>query len=171
MMFDDDFEADDSVITASAIEGGAGAAADSAAARGSEARHLDHLVGTLSPPGPPVPGNWGRQQLSWIDLRGKVIIADPSHFLDVYDRSLLSMDKMTPEQQEGYNDCIAPGAAGLAGDVDLSGPAGSGKSYVGIHVMQQVLNVDESAHVLLVVQNSAFAYFIAKWLLLRLMAN
>jgi hypothetical protein len=96
---------------------------------------------------------------------------DRDHFLDVYDRSLLSMDKMTPQQQEGYNQCISPGAAGLAGDMDLSGPAGSGKSYVGMHVMQQTLTVDESAHVLLVVQNSAFAYFITKWLLVRLMAK
>jgi hypothetical protein len=96
------------------------------------------------------------------------IVVNRSHFIEVYERSLLTMDAMTPHQKEKYDECVGPGDECLHGDVILRGPAGSGKTYVGTHLMHQALTSDDSAHVLFMVQNMAFAYFIAKWVLTRI---
>jgi hypothetical protein len=47
------------------------------------------------------------------------------------------------------------------------GPAGSGKTFVALHLMLQVLSSDPSAHILFVVTNTALAYFVAKWVWVR----
>jgi hypothetical protein len=66
-----------------------------------------------------------------------------------------------------HDECIEPGAAVPAGDVSLRGPAGSGKTFVAMHVMLRVLAKEGTANVLFVVQNTALAYFVAKWVMVR----
>jgi hypothetical protein len=47
------------------------------------------------------------------------------------------------------------------------GPAGSGKTFVALHLILRALSGDASAYTLFVVKNTALAYFVAKWLWLR----
>jgi hypothetical protein len=96
------------------------------------------------------------------------IVVALSHFVEVYERSLLAMDALTPHQQVKYNECLEPGELLPVKDIHMRGPAGSGKTFVGgMHLILRVLMADVSYHVLFVAQNPGLAYFVAKWIWVR----
>jgi hypothetical protein len=96
------------------------------------------------------------------------ITVDKNAFLDMYERSMLMLRTMTPHQQVKYSECIKSGAVVPSQDTLVQGPAGSGKTFVGMHVLHHAVSSDEGAHVLLVALNEALVYFTTKWLLLRI---
>jgi hypothetical protein len=116
----------------------------------------------------------------WLSLKNAVqgsslfattIAIDLSHFAEVYERSLLMMDELTPHQQQKLGDCLEPRELIMTGDVHLMGPAGSGKTFVALHLILQALTDDASVYILFVVKNTALAYFVAKWLWTRVSTN
>jgi hypothetical protein len=97
---------------------------------------------------------------------GKVEV-DASHFAEVYENCLNAMNLLTPHQQQKLNECLEEGAGRvpiIKQDVHLMGPAGSGKTFLALHLIQLVLDNDLSANILFVVRNKALAYSVAKWL-------
>jgi hypothetical protein len=108
----------------------------------------------------PLPNSADTKAASTLALRlaeSTLAAVDLSHFAKVYEHSLLAMNKFTPHQQEKHDECIEPGAGVPAGDVSLRGPAGSGKTFVAMHVVLRALAKEGTANVLFVVQNTALA--------------
>jgi hypothetical protein len=95
------------------------------------------------------------------------IMVDMSRFLDMYERCMLMLTTMTPHQQKKYHTCIQHNKAILTEDVRLEGPAGSGKTFVGLCLVERTLNVDEQTCVLLVARTEALAYSLAKCIWMR----
>jgi superfamily I DNA/RNA helicase len=80
------------------------------------------------------------------------------------------LDSLTPHQSKALKECMQgapPGALLPTQDVHVMGPAGSGKTFVALHLILQVLSGDALAHILFVVKNTALAYYVAKWLWVR----
>ena len=55
--------------------------------------------------------------------------------------------------------------------LSLQGPAGSGKTHVGLNVMLSTLRTDEQTRVLFVAKTEALALFVVGWLCVRLLGS
>jgi hypothetical protein len=112
-----------------------------------------------------VPSRAATRRQNW--RRDNPIEVDVNHFVGVYERCLLMLDELTPHQLQKLRECLEEGAWVIKQDVYLRGPAGSGKTFVALHLVLLLLSHDPSANVLFVVKNTALAYFVAKWLWAR----
>ncbi|KAK3265614.1 hypothetical protein CYMTET_25715 [Cymbomonas tetramitiformis] len=81
---------------------------------------------------------------------------DVSHFMDLYESSVLSLDKLTPHQEKCLDQCLGKPS------IHLSAPAGAGKTFVALHIILKRINA--GGRVLFVARNIALAYFVAVWL-------
>jgi tetratricopeptide (TPR) repeat protein len=110
----------------------------------------------------------GRKKRAGTSAAKLSMTVDKNAFLEMYELNMLMLRTMTQHQQKKYNECIEPGEVVPLQDTLVHGPAGSGKTFVGIHVLHHAVSSDEGTHVLFMAPNGPLAYFTAKWLLLRM---
>jgi hypothetical protein len=87
---------------------------------------------------------------------------DLSAFASSYETSVFQLDQLTPHQQEKFDE--------LAGGCNLRvmAPAGAGKTFLALHKIMHVLELDVHANVLFVVRNAPLAFQVAAWVCARL---
>ena len=59
------------------------------------------------------------------------VAVDVSRFAEMYERHILRLDKLTPHQSEKLDQCLSSHWSSL----HVVGPAGSGKTFVALHVI------------------------------------
>lgn len=91
---------------------------------------------------------------------------DLSHFVEVYEQTTFRLDSMTTHQQEKLQVCIEQ--LGHGTPVLLRAAAGTGKTFIGIHMLLRELQRDQHSHVLFVAPNIGLAQFIVNWVGQRL---
>jgi hypothetical protein len=94
---------------------------------------------------------------------GWEVSADLTQFAEMYESSILSLDYLTEHQRQKMQECLDTTA-----NVQITAPAGAGKTFVALHMMQQLLESDTKAHVLFVARNKALPCFVAAWLSKRM---
>jgi tetratricopeptide (TPR) repeat protein len=91
------------------------------------------------------------------------ISVDKTHFAVMYEQQMLMLDSLTPHQAEALEECIG----GMQRGIHIKAAAGSGKTFLAMYLMLRELLNDDAAHVIFVAQNTALAYFVAKWVYMR----
>jgi len=99
-----------------------------------------------------------RKLQSSVSLDVKV---DLSAFVELYERSVVRLDKLTKHQQQKRLECNGHQS------VRIEAPAGGGKTFIALHEMLGVLQL-ENAAVLFVAPREALAVFVASWIRIRL---
>lgn len=74
------------------------------------------------------------------------VAVDTSHFAEMYDVSVLCLEKLTSHQREKLAECTASEHRRL----HVQAPAGAGKTFVALQYMQQVLLGERGSRVLYV---------------------
>ena len=77
--------------------------------------------------------------------------------------SVLSLDKLTPHQQEKLQECLERGVIYL----HLQAPAGAGKTFVAMALLLERLRADPLATALFIARNKALCFFVMRWLCTR----
>ena len=92
---------------------------------------------------------------------GLDVKVDLSAFVELYERSVVRLDKLTKHQQQKLLECEGHQS------VRIEAPAGGGKTFIALHEMLGVLQL-ENAAVLFVAPREALAVFVASWIGIRL---
>ena len=98
----------------------------------------------------------------------KIILGDitftpnASYFAEVYEATALKLNKLSEEQRKVIDDMRSSERP----HAHITGPAGSGKTFIALHLALEVLRQD--GNVLFVSRNEALGFFFAKWCLGRL---
>ena len=90
---------------------------------------------------------------------------DKSRFLELYEHHLLSLEKLTDHQEEVLREILQKDI------VHLSAPAGTGKTFVAIQRVLEVLRVDLRGYVLYVAPTKELALHFLRWMIVRLTAQ
>jgi hypothetical protein len=98
---------------------------------------------------------------------GLDVKVDVSAFVELYERSVVRLDKLTKHQQQKRLECEGHQS------VRIEAPAGGGKTFIALHEMLGVLQLEsaeesEKAAVLFVAPHEALAVFVASWIGTRL---
>ena len=87
-------------------------------------------------------------------------------FAEQFEASALSLDALTPHQQEKLDECAAADASSTSTvHLHVRAPAGSGKTFVALHRLLDALRRDDDA--LYVARNAALCLFAASWVAKR----
>ena len=87
-------------------------------------------------------------------------------FAEQFEASALSLDALTPHQQEKLDECAAADASSTSiVHLHVRAPAGSGKTFVALHRLLAALRRDDDA--LYVARNAALCLFAASWVAKR----
>eukprot|EP01049_Picozoa_sp_SAG25_P014302 SAG25_NODE_2484_length_1577_cov_1.236806_2_plen_401_part_01 len=108
-------------------------------------------------------------------LGGLTITVDKSHFAQMYEDSILTLNQLTPHQRGKLDECFRTLNVSSAGKaaVHIKAPAGAGKTFLALHFMQDILKDKDSGdktklpRVLFVARNPPLAVAVAKWLAKR----
>jgi hypothetical protein len=95
-----------------------------------------------------------------------IVRADRTQIAEKFEEGMLQLSQLTPHQEEKLQECIEQGSCNL----HIKAPAGAGKTFIAMHLMQDILIKDKSYNVkvLFVASNEAMAVFVAKWVYERI---
>jgi hypothetical protein len=96
------------------------------------------------------------------------ICADRTQFAEMYEGGILKLGKLTPHQVEKKRECFTNERDVLpSSDLHIQAPAGGGKTFLGLHIADDLLKGDPEVTVLFVATNLALVFFFANWLCTR----
>ena len=98
--------------------------------------------------------------------RSYVVHVDRSAFAERFESALLRLDKLTTHQEERLGEAMKASARG--DDIHICGPAGSGKTFVGLHLLLEAVQSDAALTVLVVAKNQSLLLSTVNWLCMRL---
>ena len=87
---------------------------------------------------------------------------DLSHFVEVYEQTTFGFDRLTSYQQEKMEECTAELQQGVS--VLVHAAAGTGKTFIGIHLLLKRLKEAPQSHALFVTPNMTLALFVLRWI-------
>jgi hypothetical protein len=98
-----------------------------------------------------------------IDLK-----ANTTAFAEMYERSMRLLKSLTPHQAEKWLECYDDDGSLLPpSDTHIQAPAGGGKTFLGMHIADNLLAGDSNATVLFAATNTALAFFFVNWICTR----
>ena len=101
-------------------------------------------------------------ELEAIELKSNV-----SSFLSMYDINMLRLKNLTPHQAGKMRECHREGELLPFCDTHIQAPAGGGKSFLGMHIADNLLAGDPDAMVLFAATNLALCFFFMNWICTR----
>ena len=109
-----------------------------------------------------------RSQTSWSRARllaQNTTCVDRSAFAERFESALLRLETLTPHQEERLRD--ARGAWKRGEQIHVCGPAGSGKTFVGLHLLLEAMTNEQELTVLIAAKNEALLLGVVNWVCSR----
>jgi len=95
-------------------------------------------------------------------VNGKFTVSvDKSTFVSTFENALLKLEKLTPHQKAEL------GKTSPHASLHIRAPAGAGKTFVGLHIVTELLKGNSAVRVLFAARNKALCIFFMRWLLQR----
>ena len=94
-----------------------------------------------------------------------VVEVDKSQFVEQYEKSVLALEKLTPDQRRKLAQCKGKRR------VHVKAPAGAGKTYIAMYQMLELLKQSDGGAILFVAPKPALCYFVVRWLCARVQSN
>jgi hypothetical protein len=89
-----------------------------------------------------------------------------TQFCERYEAAIFGLDKLTPHQREKLAQAQDKIQQGF--NINITAPAGAGKTFVALHYMMQRLREKVDDKVLFCVKNEALALTVARWIIRRI---
>jgi serine/threonine protein kinase/tetratricopeptide (TPR) repeat protein len=95
--------------------------------------------------------------------------ANLTAFAVMYERSVRLFKSLTPHQAEKLRECYCYNEGALLPplDIHIQAPAGGGKTFLGMHMADNLLDNDPNATILFAATNLALAVFFVNWICTR----
>jgi hypothetical protein len=109
------------------------------------------------------------RRVGYAEIGGVDLKCNLTAFAEMYERSMLLLESLTPHQSDKLRECCTEGKLLPSADIHVQAPAGAGggKSFLGMHIAHNLLHGDSEATVLFAATNLALALFFAKWICTR----
>jgi hypothetical protein len=101
-----------------------------------------------------------------MQVDGLTVKVDRTSVAEIFEEGVLCLSELTPHQEERLSICRDSPNRNL----HIQAAAGAGKTFIALHIMQELLLRDKEdvVRVLFVASNKAMALFVAKWLFVRI---
>jgi hypothetical protein len=108
----------------------------------------------------------GIMEKSEMKVDGLTVKVDRTSVAEIFEEGVLCLSELTPHQEERLSMCRNRADCNL----HIKAAAGAGKTFIALHIMQELLQRggNDVVRVLFVVSNKAMALFVAKWLYIRI---